>query len=211
MCDQINLNLRDLRLVLHTRKPPMTASAFAKKLADTAMKQFEKFHLMREQEPALAAQIRLYWQGIAPFPGVDTAWSAVFVSWCVKQAGATAAEFRFAAAHSRFVNQAIRNQIAGNGVFRGHRVATYPPQVGDILQNNRAGNHFDYDFAQANKSYASHSAIVMEVGTDNKGRYLRTIGGNENDSVGMKEVRLDAKGIVKNGSGLYICVIENLK
>ena len=40
--------------------------------------------------------------------------------------------------------------------------------------------------------------------------YLRTIGGNESDSVGMKEVRLDADGLVKNPAGLYISVIETL-
>ena len=53
-------------------------------------------------------------------------------------------------------------------------------------------------------------AIVMEVGVDNKGNYLRTIGSNESDSVGMKEVRLDADGMVKNPAGLYISVIESM-
>ena len=53
-------------------------------------------------------------------------------------------------------------------------------------------------------------AIVMEVGVDNKGNYLRTIGGNESDSVGMKEVRLDGNGLVKNPAGLYISVIETM-
>ena len=37
----------------------------------------------------------------------------------------------------------------------------------------------------------------MEVGVDNKGNYLRTIGGNESDSVGMKEVRQDADGMLR--------------
>ena len=50
----------------------------------------------------------------------------------------------------------------------------------------------------------------MEVGGDSKGNYLRTIGGNESDAVGMKEVRLDADGRVKNAAGLYISVIETL-
>ena len=53
-------------------------------------------------------------------------------------------------------------------------------------------------------------AIVMEVGVDNKGNYLRTIGGNESDSVGMKGVRLDGNGLVKNPAGLYISVIETM-
>ena len=36
------------------------------------------------------------------------------------------------------------------------------------------------------------------------------MGGNESDSVGMKEVHLDAKGLVKNPGGLYMSVIETL-
>lgn len=169
-------------------------TAFAKKLADTAINQYQKYRYMREQKPLLAKQIELYWQGIASFPGVGEAWSAVFISWCVKQAGATAAEFNFSARHSAFVNWAIQNQLNNTGLFKAHDVKTYIPKVGDILQNNRSGNRFDYAHAKANQKYNSHSAIVVEVGNDSKGNYLRTIGGNENDSVGLKEVRLDTKG-----------------
>lgn len=186
-------------------------TAFAKKLADVAINQYREYRYMREQEPALAKQIEAYWQGIAPFPGVDEAWSAVFISWCVKQAGATAAEFHFSARHSSFVYKAIQNQLNSTGLFKAHDPKSYTPKVGDILQNNRSGKRFDYAHAKANKKYISHSAIVIEVGVDSKGHYLRTIGGNENDSVGLKEVRLDTKGYVKNASGIYICVIENLK
>lgn len=96
-------------------------------------------------------------------------------------------------------------------MFRGHDPSGYAPKLGDILQNNRAGNSYTFPYASTHKSYQSHSAIVIEVGTDTKGRYLRTVGGNESDSVGMKEVRLNAQGIVKNPLGLYISVIENLK
>jgi len=189
----------------------MSTTAYTRKLADTALKQYERFHLMREQEPALASQIEAYWSGIDDFPGVQVPWSAVFVSWCVREAGATATEFRFAAAHSRFVVQAIRNQTNGAGVFRGRKVDEYAPRVGDILHNNRSGNSFDYDYAKTHSAYESHSAIVIEVGTDNKGKYLRSVGGNESDSIGMKEVRLNSNGLVKNPAGLYICIIEDLK
>lgn len=184
---------------------------YAKKLASVAINEFLKFRYMREQESALAKQIENYWQGIAAFSGVDEPWSAVFVAWCVKQAGATAGEFHFSVRHSEFVYWAIQNQSNNTGLFKGHDVTTYAPKVGDILQNNRSGNRFDYAYAKANQKYISHSAIVVEVGSDSKGNYLRTIGGNENDSVGMKEVRLDTKGYMKNASGIYISVIENLK
>lgn len=184
---------------------------YAKKLASIAAAEYLKYRYMREQEPALAKQIENYWLGIAAFPGLDEAWSAVFVSWCVKQAGATAAEFHFSARHSAFVYWAIQNQLNHTGLFKAYDVKAYAPKVGDILQNNRSGNQFDFAYAKANQKYISHSAIVVEVGSDSKGNYLRTIGGNENDSVGLKQVRLDTKGYVKNASGIYISVIENLK
>ncbi len=186
-------------------------TSFQKKLATIAQGQYDRYRFLRENQEPLSTQIKAYWRGIGlPFPGVDEAWSAVFVSWCVKNAGATAAQFKFSSAHSRFVHAAIANAQSGNGVFHGRRPLEYAPKTGDILHNNRAGNRFDFDFAKANKQYKSHSAIVIEVGTDSRGRYLRTIGGNEGDSVGMKEVRLTARGLVKNGDGLYIAVIETL-
>lgn len=186
-------------------------TVFQKKLATVAQGQYEKFHLLRENQQPLSAQIKAYWKDIGlSFPGVEEAWSAVFVSWCVKTAGATGTQFKFAAAHSRFVHVAIANAKTGNGVFHGRRPSEYAPKTGDILHNNRAGNHFDFEFAKANRDYKSHSAIVIEVGTDNRGRYLRTIGGNEADSVGIKEVRLTPKGLVKNNDGLYISIVETL-
>lgn len=186
-------------------------SLFQKKVANLALAQHARFHLFRENQEPLSSQIEQYWEGIGlAFPGVQTAWSAVFVSWCVKNAGASATQFKFASAHSRFVHAAIANAEAGKGVFHGRRLSEYAPKLGDILQNNRSGNRFDFDQARSQRDYASHSAIVVEVGIDHQGRYLRTVGGNESDSVGMKEVRLDTRGRVKNSSGLYIAVIETL-
>jgi hypothetical protein len=68
------------------------ASAFAKRLANTAKKQYDLYRFYSEDDAPLSKQIRKYWTGLnLSFPGVSTAWSAVFVSWCVKQAGATKA------------------------------------------------------------------------------------------------------------------------
>lgn len=186
-----------------------TPTAYVKRLASTARQQYEKFRFLKENEPPLSTQIARYWAGIGDkFPGVETPWSAVFVSWCVKTAGATKQQFKFAAAHSQFVNQAIKNASEVSAAFVGRALVDYAPKIGDILQNNRGGNRFDFAHASKHSSYASHSAIVVEVGIDNKGRYLRTIGGNEGDTVSLKEVRLDSQGRVRNPLGLYISIIE---
>ena len=135
--------------------------------------------------------------------------SSTSTAGCVKQAGATAAQFIFSPQHSQFVNAAIATAKSATGVFMGRDVAQCAPKMGD-LQNNRGQGAYTFQYAATHRSYPSHSAIVMEVGVDSKGNYLRTIGGNESDAVGMKEVRLDANGLVKNPGGLYISVIETL-
>lgn len=187
-------------------------TTFQKRLASIVQQEHAKYALMRESEPPLAAQIKRYWSDLGfKFKDVGVAWSAVFVSWCVKAAGATKQQFRFATMHSEFVYRAIKDLGDPDALFLGRQVDMYAPKIGDILQNNRdPKKKFDYAFARANQYYSSHSAVVFEVGVDTKGRYLRTIGGNESDSVGMKEVRLDANGVVKNPNGLYISVVETL-
>lgn len=188
-------------------------TAYAKKLAASAGKQYDLYHFDSEDDPALAKQIKTYWTGIGlKFPGTGTAWSAVFVSWCVKQSGATAAEFVFNAAHSQFVHAAIANAASGTGVFQAHPISAYAPAVGDIIHNNRDGNSYTYAHAKAQKSYFSHTAIVIEVGADSQGGYAMTVGGNESDSVRRKLVRLNASGFIKQRpTNPYICVIQTLK
>lgn len=188
------------------------ASAYCIRLAKIAEEQHSKYHLIQETDEPLRSQIKRYWTGIANFPGVQIPWSAVFVSWCVRQAGATAAEFTFAQAHSRFVHKAIDNATQGVGVFHGVDVTTAKPAVGDIIQNNRGGNTFNFAHAKANKSYNSHSAIVVEIGTDTLGRYALTIGGNESDSIRRVRVPLTAAGLIKQRTvNPYISVIKTLK
>lgn len=79
------------------------------------------------------------------------------------------------------------------------------------MHNNRKGNSFTYDFASKNADYESHSAIIVEIGEDSKGKYALTIGGNEGDSIRVKEIRLDTNGYVKQRkANPYICIIETL-
>lgn len=185
-------------------------STFTKRLSTIAMNEYSKYRFLRENQDPLKSHIPAYWEATnAKFTGVDVPWSAVFVSWCVRTAGAGANDFAFNPQHSQYVYAAI-NELPNSAGYIGRDVASYAPKVGDILQNNRSGQAFDFAHASARRSYVSHAAIVMEVGQDNAGAYLRTIGGNESDAVGMKEVRLNPAGKVRNTSGLYISVLECL-
>jgi hypothetical protein len=189
-------------------------SAFAKKLASIAQIQHQKFQFTNEADPKLCKQIGKWTEDIGfKFTScVKVPWSAVFVSWCVKSAGATTAEFKFALAHSIFVNEAIKNATNGVGVFQGFDITKKAPEVGDIIQNNRNGNKFDFNFAKTHSKYESHTAIVIEVGEDTTGKFAFCVGGNENDSVRRSIVRLNSQGLIKQRDGNpFICVIKNLK
>jgi hypothetical protein len=188
-------------------------SPFAAALATIADQEYLSYHGNNEADSVLSLRIAQYWQDLAlPFPGVGVPWSAVFVSWCVKSAGATTNEFQFSARHSMFVNQAIKNSGIPGAVFIGRRVDDYSPGLGDIVQNNRNGNNFDFDFAAANDDYESHSAIVTEVGEDAGGGYAVVVGGNESDSVRHTVLRLDGNGrLIQRPISSFIAIIECLK
>jgi len=182
-------------------------------LVKTAKDQYNTYKNYVETDPELTAQIKVYWTNLElPFPGVETAWSAVFVSWCVKHAGATSAEFEFSDAHSVFVFRAIHNRNAGSGVFRGYNFNEIAPDLGDILQNNRNGNQYNYAYASTHGSYLSHSAIIVDKGVDATGSYVTTIGGNESNSIRTKRISLDANGMIaQRAASPFICLIRDLK
>ena len=189
-------------------------STFARKLAAVAQQQHTKFQFTNEADPTLCKQIKKWTKDIGfSFTGcTEVPWSAVFISWCVKQAGASKAEFKFAMAHSVFVNQAIKNGLNATGVFRGFDITAQKPAVGDIVQNNRRGNNFDFTFARTHSQYESHSVIVVEIGQDAEGGFAFCVGGNENDSVRRTVIRLNSNGFIKQRDGNpFICVIKNLK
>lgn len=190
-------------------------SEFEKGLADFAQGEFDKFHGFEETDPPLAGRIKFYWTSLGKkFPGVGTAWSAVFVSACLKAAGATKNEFLFSEEHSQFVFWAIHNTETISGLFRGHPIEEIAPSVGDIIHLNRPNKKITYQFAASHKDYPSHSAIVVATGQDSTGHFAMTIGGNEGapGMVGRRRVILNDEGfIVQNPTRPYISVIQNLK
>jgi hypothetical protein len=140
-------------------------TAFATKLAAIASEQHSLFQFTNEADPVLCKQIKKWTEdiGFGFTSCTKVPWSAVFISWCVKQAGATKTEFKFAMAHAVFVNQAIKNATNGTGVFQGFPFDAKQPAVGDIIQHNRGGHEFNFAKAKASSKYESHSVIVIET------------------------------------------------
>jgi len=192
-------------------KEEAVISEFDGRSAEAAQGQYDQFRTFSEADPPLASQIRRYWTDLGfSFPGVATPWSAVFVSWCIRSAGATKREFRFSAQHSRFVHWAIQNAETNRGGFRGFPITDCVPTIGDIIQHNRGGTRHDFALAASHDDYPSHSAIVVEEGRDAKGRFVITIGGNESDAIRRKRVSLSPDGLIlQREIDPYICVVQS--
>jgi hypothetical protein len=70
---------------------------------------------------------------------IDTPWSAAFISYVVKQAGAPASAFKFSNAHRTYIYDAFAasaaepTNTAGDKLYRACPVYTTKPRVGDLL------------------------------------------------------------------------------
>lgn len=192
-----------------------TPASYVQRLVATANAEFGRLHEISEADEPLRSRVNQYCREIGieePSDISDFAWSATFVSWCVKTAGADATEFKFAPTHAVFVKAAIANANSDTGVFRAKRIDRYRPKVGDIIHRNRGSGRITYEQARSRSNYPSHSAIVVEIGAASGAKFARTIGGNEGDSVRSTKVALTADGFVdQKDNNPFICVIETLK
>lgn len=124
------------------------------------------------------------------------AWSAVFISWVVQQAGA-GDFFLYNAAHSCYVQWARWNREVGdtNNPFWAYDI-TAPeaawPEPGDIICKNRGGRSLA--LASIRCGNFSHCDIIVEV--DRTNLSMVTVGGNVSQRVARRVIRLNADGFV---------------
>lgn len=160
-----------------------------------------------ECDPAMRSILEDYWRtGVGWVPRKDNwcsaaAWSAAFISWVMRQAGAGDA-FRYSGAHTTYVGAAKRNRMANNSnPFKAYRTSEVAPRVGDLVCNARSNSGVTYDNVDRG-SYKSHCDIVVEV---LPGR-VKAIGGNVQNSVSKKQhIATDPRGRV-TGSQYYAIV-----
>jgi len=202
--------------------PAAVAAAGIPAVVAVAKAEFDRFHGIDEGDQPLRSHIADYYEAAGGSRNLDPTsnenpWSAAFVSFCMKQAGATSAQFKFSMLHSVYIHAAIANAIAGHGVFRGHRITEYAPKLGDLIHHNRSGGSFDFEFARDNMFFASHSAIVVDFEMRNGVRHAITVGGNEGiaggtGTVGKKAFPLKPDGLLNQSATntKFISVVENL-
>lgn len=163
-----------------------------------------------ETEPAMTATLQDYYRtGV----GITVAasdlqssswqdghpWSAVFISWVMRQAGAGSA-FAYCTAHREYVSAAKHNAETGNTAnpFWTYAVEKVVPAVGDLVCADRDGGGgcggVTYATIDNGTAWSTHCDIVTAV--DQAGRTLTAVGGNVSQSVKAKTIAIDAQGFV---------------
>jgi hypothetical protein len=127
-------------------------------------------------------------------------WSAAFISWVMRKAGAGKA-FKYSGGHSTYIKAAKDNRLANNdNPFKAYRLSEMAPRVGDLVCKSRAGSGATYD--NIRPGMTTHCDIVTEV----KPNCLTTIGGNVKNSVSTTFVTTDARGLITKPN--YFAVIR---
>jgi hypothetical protein len=124
-----------------------------------------------------------------PFPADrdgDFAWSAAFISYVMRTAGAGEG-FPYAAAHATYVNAAL---AAPPGLrIRAERPEAYAPRPGDLICMGRAWSKgVRYDDLPT--EFAGHCDLVVDAVPG----MLTVVGGNVGDAVTAKHVPVTANG-----------------
>ena len=144
----------------------------------------------------------------------DTPWSAAFISYVVKQAlKDTDRTFPYDAVHAGYIYAAFRTAldeaaekaIADKPLYRACTPSRTPIRVGDMVCYHR---HEDWGIKQmqdvrdlvvedvmtagrSRRVRASHCDIVVEIAKDRRSVFV--VGGNVQQSVTVKQLRLDPK------------------
>lgn len=166
----------------------------------------------KEYDDGAWQRIGDYWKfiggGYQHLTGKDrgTPWSAAFISWCMKQAGAES-KFPYSAGHAKYINQAIKNVKDGisDAPIVGHPPKDYTLKVGDLIGYWRGDTKIRFDNATQIGWYESHTDIVVEI----EPGVAYTIGGNVMHSVTKRSVKLGPGGNLIDNRENWFVVIEN--
>lgn len=138
----------------------------------------------------------------------ENAWSAVFISWVMRTAGA-GTTFRYTRGHWLYIMTARSNRLQNNAAspFWAYRPTEVAPQLGDIVCKSRANSGATYDNVGVNGFQPfAHGDIVTEVRQGS----IRVVGGNVNDNVDRRELITlpDGRLSLAGAQGVYFAVVR---
>ena len=105
----------------------------------------------------------------------DYHWSAIFISWCMRSAGANVTEFPPVQAHWEYV---MRAMAASASLFVARSIANYAPQPGDVLHLNRDFGTITFERARMGH-YPSEGGILVDVAVNNSSGEARFVFKND--------------------------------
>jgi hypothetical protein len=118
----------------------------------------------------------------------DHPWSAAFLAYVMKQAGA-GDQFPYAASHSGSIKEAIYNRLhsVDSAHLIGHRVNDYSPRPGDLLCATRswATGQVNYDNVNRFDFFPSRCELVINASSGQ----IVTIGGDLMDAVTLHTIK----------------------
>jgi hypothetical protein len=138
-------------------------------------------------------------------PGIDGdfAWSAAFISYVMRIAGA-GRRFPYSADHADYINAARRVSLGQetNWVIAAERVLDYAPRPGDLVCFGRGkATGLQYEDLPTAALFTSHCDIVVDTMVPGQ---IAVIGGNVEDSVTMNYVPVTADGKLATPEGVVL-------
>ncbi len=144
---------------------------------------------IKEYEPGALPFLTKYWN-VLPTPpspiNSRTPWSAVFISWIIREAGAVD-YFSYSNAHITYIRAARRNRRDNvQNPFWLYTINEFIPrmQPGDMLCKARDNSGLTFSNVLTHQSTAAHVDIIAEIDTVNN--KIRVVGGNVCDNVDHK-------------------------
>ena len=131
----------------------------------------------------------------------DYAWSAAFISYVMRLAGA-GSSFPYSETHSDYIDAAARHDPGAALV--AEPVTTYAPQLGDLICLWRGGKPMTFDELPAGR-FPGHCDIVVAIAPGQ----LDVIGGNVENAVAMKYIPATADGHLATPDGTVIDPYHN--
>lgn len=188
-------------------------TSFKQRVRKIAEQEWEFFCQGQKKEDQEGAWQKVgdYWRkgvGITDRDGRDTQhrWSAAFVSWVMKKAGA-GDKFKYSNWHSDYIRDAIQKRKNNdfNATFKGYRLNEIAPQVGDLVcfSSGEDVGKVDYD---TTRHYRAHCDIVVATKLDE----IDVIGGNVGESVSKRSYKVDSQGYLIDDTRDWFVVIKNL-
>jgi hypothetical protein len=126
------------------------------------------------------------------------AWSAAFISYVMRIAGA-GGRFPYAAGHFVYIDAAYETALGqANWAIQAEPPEAYAPQIGDLICLSRGGRNLR--FADLPARFPGHCDIVVATGPGT----LDVIGGNVDDAVTLKHIPVTPEGRLADAGGTVL-------